>query len=167
MKVRVHTCRSRNWYHKPSAWLIMAFQKMKPWCSSSYNHMAISYIGQTGVWKYADSTFAHGVRDDQPEEEFLDRYKIISTKQLDVGNDPVFFKAWLEAQRGKLYDKWSILGLIGKLLNVFKRNPWGADFRKMICNELVLSMITRFYGVEIGDPDNYDLLMTEDLVDSL
>lgn len=41
------------------------------------------------------------------------------------------------------------------------------DHAKMICNELVLSMITRFYGVEIGDPDNYDLLMTEDLVDSL
>lgn len=145
----------------------MLFQKMKPWAPLSYNHMAISYIGQTGVWKYADSTLAYGVRDDQPENEFLDSYKIISTKELDVGNDPIFFKAWLEAQRGREYDKWHIVGLAGKLLHIFKRNPWGADFRKMICNELVLSMIIRFYGVEIGDPDDYDLLMTEDLVDSL
>ena len=167
MKVMVHTCRTKKWYHKPGAWLIMLFQNMKPWHHDSYNHMAISYIGQTGVWKYADSTLAYGVRDDQPEEEFRDTYKIVDTKSLDIGQDPIFFKAWLEAQRGKEYDKWHIVGLVGKLLHIFKRNPWGADFRKMICNELVLSMITRFYGVEIGDPDNYDLLMTEDLVDSL
>ena len=101
MKVRVHTCRSKKWYSKPSAWLIMLFQKMAPWHTDSYNHMSISYVGQTGVWKYADSTLAHGVRDDQPEDEFINTYQIISTKTLDIGNDPVFFKAWLEAQRGK------------------------------------------------------------------
>jgi len=167
MKVRAHKCRTRVWYHKPGAWLIMLFQKMLPWCSGSYNHMAISYIGQTGVWKYADSTLSNGVVDDQPESEFLDKYQVIDTKTIDIGNDPVFFKAWLEAQRGKEYDKWHIVGLVGKLLHIFKRNPWGADFRKMICNELLLSMIIRFQGVTIGDPDNYDLIMTWELVESL
>lgn len=167
MIVNVHNCRSKNWYHKPASWLIMLFQQMKPWGQHSYNHMAISYVGHTGAWKFADSTFAHGVRDEQPEAEFLDSYDIVKTVRLEVDCENVQFKAWLEAQRGKKYDHLGILGMVGKILKLFKRNPWGSDFRRMICNELVLSMITRFYGVEIGDPDNYDLLMTDDLVDSL
>lgn len=145
----------------------MLFQGMNPCKSSSYNHMALSYIGSTGSWKYADSNMANGVQDDQPENEFTDKYKIIHTTNIEIGNEPVLFKAWLENHRGKKYDKWHIIGLIGKLLHIFKRNPLGADFRKMVCNELVLSMIIRFCGVTIGDPDNYDLLMTADLVESL
>lgn len=167
MIVNVHNCRSRYWHYKISAWLIMLFQQMKPWHPSSYNHMAISYVGHTGTWKFADSTFFHGVRDEQPENEFLDRYKIVHTKRLELDCESVEFKAWLEAQRGKKYDKLSLIGIAGKVLKLFKRNPFGSDFRKMICNELILSMIVRFYGVEVGDPDNYDMLMTADLVESL
>ena len=57
--VRVHRCRARGF--KPLAWAIMIFQKMSPFRADSYSHMAISYMGQTGMWKYADSTLKNGV----------------------------------------------------------------------------------------------------------
>jgi len=165
MIVRIHKCRAKGFV--PVAWIIMLLQCMNPFKSNSYNHMSLSYIGRTGNWKYADSTLLHGVMDEQPEEEFLDRYNVVYTKSIDLPCEEVQFKAWLEANRHKKYDIANLIGLTGKMLHIFKRNPWGADFRKMVCNELILSMITRFYGYEIGDPDNYDLLMTAELVESL
>jgi hypothetical protein len=145
----------------------MLLQGMNPFKRSSYNHMAISYVGQTGTWKYADSTLAHGVVDEQPEREFLDKYEIVETFSFDVPAEIEQFRLWLDSHRGKKYDSMSILGLAGKLLYVFKRNPWGSDFKRMICSELILSMVVRFFDVSIGDSDDYDLVMTSDIVRSL
>jgi len=163
--VRVHRCRAKGF--KPAAWAIMLFQKMNPFKSSSYNHFAISYTGQTGTIKYADATLKNGVVYGQTDYDFNKKYNIVNTKRLDIKAEDVFFKAWLEANGGKKYDVWSIVGLTFKALHIFKRNPLGSDFRRMICNELVLSMISRFCGVKLGDSDDYDLLMTADLVESL
>jgi len=165
MILRIHRCRSRGF--RPLAWAIMIFQKMSPFNAFSYNHMAISYVGQTGMWKYADSTLNNGVVYGQQELEFYRRYRVTHTTRLELAAEDVGFKAWIEANAGKKYDKWSIVGLIGKALHIFKRNPMGSDFRRMICNELILSMISRFCNVQLGDSDDYDLIMTAELVESI
>jgi len=129
--------------------------------------MAISYVGQTGMMKYADSTFNNGVVYGQQEPPFYRKYSIVHTTRIELSASEVEFKAWIEANSGKRYDAWSIVGFVGKFLHLFKRNPMGSDFRRMTCNELVLSVISRFCGVVIGDSDDYDLIMTAELVEAL
>lgn len=165
MIVRVHQCRSKG--IKPLAWVIMLLQGMNPFKRWAYNHMAISYVGQTGNWKYADSTYYNGVKIDQHESDFDKRYKITHTVRLDVPASDNDFMLWLERHKDKQYDVEGLIGLALKTLKVLRRNPFGDDFRRMTCNELILSMISQFYGYTIGDSDNYDLLMTADLVESI
>ena len=129
--------------------------------------MAMSYLDSNQEWRYADSTVAHGVRCSQFSDEFSSRYEVVHTKTVTVDTTREALVEWLEEHCRKKYDIWNVIGLMGKILHIFKRNPFGADFRKMVCNELILAFIKKFYDFEIGDPDNYDLLMTADLVESL
>lgn len=157
MIVRVHKCRPIM--KLPIlAWAIMIFQGMKPWKNESYSHMAISYMSITGEWKYADST-GKGVRD-MVEKFFTLHYRIVDTRLLDLQVRPEEFLKWFEENEGKEYDRWQIVGLALKVLGIFSFNKYGANWRKLTCNELVLSLLTRFKGMLSRDSDDYDLVET-------
>jgi len=165
MKIQVHKCRSKGF--KPAAWIIMLFQSMNPFKSSSYNHFSISYDNIDGQQVFADSTFAHGLQINQSLYEYISRYTLIETMDLDLTSEPIFFRSWLGSYKDSKYDVAGIIGLAFKILHVFKRNPFGSNFKKMTCNELILLVLESFKGVKVGDPDNYDLLMTAKLLERL
>lgn len=146
------------------AWLIMIFQSMKPWSDKAYSHMAISFLSQTGNWLYADST-SKGVRVSNTEN-FKAKYKIIETIRVKVP-EGIAFGRWLEQHLGKSYDNWQIVGLAIRLFGFMSLNTLGANWAKMTCNELVLSLIWRFKGIDVVDPDLYDLKMTWKVVESV
>lgn len=159
MIVRVHKCRPKM-YFPILAWTIMLFQGMKPWKRDAWSHMAISYLSLTGIWKFADST-SKGVRD-MPDFQFLRHYEIVDTVLININFRPEDFLRWYEEHEGKEYDSWQIVGLALKTLGFISFNKFGANYRKLICNELVLSLLVRFKGLQIGDSDNYDLNYTWD-----
>lgn len=161
MIVRVHKCRPIM--KLPIfAWIIMIFQGMKPWKEDSWSHMAISYLSITGDWKFADST-SKGVRS-FPRNRFLMRYIILDTKILDIKVRPEEFLRWFEEHEGKEYDSLQIVGLALKVLGFVSNNTIGNNWKKLICSELVLSMLSRFRGIKVVDPDSYDLLSVWELV---
>jgi len=140
------------------AWAIMLFQGMVPWKRDSFSHMAISYMSLTGDWKYADST-QKGVRD-MVEKHFTRHYIIIDTILLDIKVRPEEFLKWFEEHEGKEYDQWQLLNLAIRSLGFVSFNRFGANWKKMVCNELVLSLLVRFKGLYVLDPDVFDLNMT-------
>lgn len=140
------------------AWAIMFAQKMLPWDNESFSHTAISYISITGKWKYADST-SKGVNDIS-EKIYLQKYEIIDTIIIDISARPEEFMDWFETHEGKKYDSLQIIGLLLKALGIISFNKIGNNYKKLICTELVISLLSRFKKLEVSDPDNYDLLMT-------
>lgn len=148
------------------AWLIMLLQGMRPWKSNAYSHMAIMYVGCTGNQRVIDARGKAGV-DDRIRNRFDSEYKVVNIERVEINAAIDEFKMWSEEQEVKLYDKASIAGMALKLLGIFKSNPLGHNWRKMTCNQLVLSFINKFFTYKIGDPDNYDLLMTNQVVRSV
>lgn len=142
----------------------MIFQGMKPWKKRAYSHMAMSFTSQTGNWLYADST-SKGVRISN-EQEFKKKYIIVETVRIKISSSLGFGK-WIEQHLGKSYDTWQIVGLALRLLGFLCLNTLGANWKKMTCNELVLSLIHRFKGIDIVDPDLFDLRMTWKVVESV
>jgi hypothetical protein len=72
--------------------------------------------------------------------------------------------AWLTDQKHKEYDRLQVLGLALKCLGFISFNAIGNNYKKLICSELILSFLETFMGKHVGDPDNWDLHMTWELV---
>lgn len=158
MIFEVHKCRPINYTFPWVAWLIMIFQGMLPWDEESYSHFAASFHSETGAKKTADST-TKGVRD-MLQTRFLKKYRIVRTRKLHFDCSRVEFLEWLESHEGKDYDTGQIKGLALKVTGLITFNKYGSNYKKLTCNELILSAIERFKTRTFGDPDNYDLNMT-------
>lgn len=148
------------------AWLIMFFQKMMPWNLFSFSHMAVLYSTCSGRPRVLDATGKHGVSS-RIAKRFNGEYKIVKSYTIEICAEYDCFVNWSEEQEMKHYDFEGLTGLALKMLGIVRNNPLGHNWRKMTCNEVVLSLIKRFYGKDIGDSDNYDLIMTEELVKSI
>lgn len=156
MKVEIYKCRPKMKF-PIVAWLIMIFQGMAPWKKESFSHMAIRY----------DDTFIDingGGFNHYGVEEFENKYKFIDKKEIEFGVDVRFFMAWIEEQINKKYDKAQVFGLMLKAFGFITFNSFGSNYKKLICSELVLSFLETFLKVHVGDPDNWDLNMTWELV---
>lgn len=164
MKIRI--CAVRPIMKFPIlAWAIMIFQKMLPWKPSSYSHFCLIYESETGRSKCIDAT-AKGVRD-RTSAQFFKEYKLVNFKTFEVDTNRQEFLEWYEEIEGRKYDMSQILGLALKILGFMSYNKLGRNYKAMTCNEVIISFFEHFYGVQVGDPDNYDLLMTWELTEKM
>lgn len=150
MKIHIYALRpKKTWYPMIVSWIIMWYQKTK------YSHMAIGYESITGNHKVADSRWPNGVSD-MLDERFFKKYDTVNWIIIDVPVSDYEFLEWLEEQEGKTYPFYQLFGQ----LFFGKKNTFGGGFTALTCNELPLSLLERFKGLQISDSDNYDLNMT-------
>lgn len=158
MMVRVEACRPKMKFPL-FAWAIMLFQKMLPWKKDSFSHMAISYY-YNGQRLVIDST-AGGVKTSY-YSDFCRKYKIVKTRELEFLDEvpTSHFREWAATHLGKGYDYLQLWGLAAKFLGFISFNTIGKDHHRLICNELCLLLLMRFYRVEVKDTDNWGLVKT-------
>ena len=156
MKVKIYKCRNRNKRFKylMTSWLIMILQGMNPFKKNSWSHMAMGFDG-----KYFDVTSA-GCR--ERGDFFLNQYDIVGTHELELDISIIEFYEWFNILRDREYDYLQLAGLASKVLGFVSFNRVGSNMRRMICNELVVSHLMKFYNLKIVDSDNWDLVMTWD-----
>lgn len=153
MRVKVHKCKNISHPFPIVAWLIMIFQGMKPWSKKSYSHMALEFGDYFYNVRFSGYEKMH-------RSEFRKVYKLVETHIFDGDCDVYSFDSWIKDFVDHKYDFVQILGLLAKTLGFITFNKLGADFRKMICSELPLAFVEKFYGYHIVDSDNYDLNST-------
>ena len=117
-----------------------------------------------------DSTGSHGVRL-RYEPDFRDQYEIVEAKIFYLKHvDQFRLRAWIDSVIDIEYDSRQVWGLMLKrLFGFITFNTRGKDWRAMICNEVILNLLTHFGMMrgEIRDPDNWDLLMTDQAIDTI
>jgi len=170
MRFFYYKCRPKDHPFPILAWLIMIFQGMAPWRKASTSHRALGYQDQNGMKWVVDSTGSHGVRL-RYEPDFRDQYQVVSAQMFYIKNvDHFRLRTWIDSIIDIEYDQEQVWGLLAKRLFGFVTfNKHGKDWRSMICNEVILSLLTHFGMVDtqIRDPDNWDLLMTDQLIDTI
>lgn len=160
MRVRIHQCYSRNKFpFNILAILIKKFSK------TNYSHYAISYEAETGTRIFCDST-SMGVRG-LPEPLFRKKYSLVHTWRPAKDIPREYFLSWFEKHQGKGYGFIQIIGLLMKILRIVRHNPFGKGQKRIICNELVILYLNRFYNARIDDTDSLDLNDTEELIKRL
>lgn len=158
MKAAILQARTRNKFPFNIAALgIMYFQK------TNYSHYAIRVEDQSsGEVFYYDSTGA-GTRKYSPSA-FKKKYKLI--KKFPV-HKPFTYIAWLEfwsKHANKPYGFKQVFGLLLKMWNITKNNPFGKGSKRIICNELIILFLNEFGYTNIKDVDSLDLNETEKLL---
>ena len=93
-------------------------------------------------------------------DQFLKRYKLIRVHEIKNENNPVEFNSWFMRFKHVEYDHMQIVGLLLKGLGFFTFNKLGYDFKKLICNELIIAYLAEFEGLKFKDSDNFDLINT-------
>tara|TARA_R110002012_G_scaffold254101_1_gene433166 strand:- start:605 stop:1087 length:483 start_codon:yes stop_codon:yes gene_type:complete len=149
----VHQCRNIHVKIPIFAWLIMIFQGMNPFNKNAWAHMSIS-IGD----KFFDVTSA-GCKE-YTRDEFLKKYRLIESHQIKADITTVEFYEFFDKFRGKEYDKLQIVGLLLKSLGFISFNFIGNDFKKLICNELIIAYLAHFHSFKFKDSDNFGLIDT-------
>lgn len=164
--MRVYVVKSRSRKFFPFiAWLIMIFQGMNPFKRESYSHLSIMFVSSTGNNIMLDAT-GHSVRVRTYESWARDN-KAVGGCELDIDCEFNTFLLWVESVLGIEYSKIGIVGLLMRSIGLFSTNKIGSNYKKMICSELVVNLIDSFYDLEIGDSDNYDLIMSWELAQSV
>jgi len=122
----------------------------------------MSYTSESGNKLFCDST-GKGVRVNG-EDQFLKKYTIKKTFVSRQDLQPKLFLRFLEEHLGKSYGYAQAFGLLPKILGMIKSNPFGKGAKRIICNELVILFLNRFYNARIVDTDSLDLNETEALI---
>jgi len=143
------------------AWLIMLFQGMKPWEASANSHRGLGFEVDGDMF-VIDSTGKEGVEVTR-RDIFERKYKIVEEWKFEKNITFINFDCWVSSIDSLFYDRWQLLGLFLKLIGLISFNYFGSNFRKLTCNEVFLYFTEEFYGENIGDPDNWDLRMTDKL----
>lgn len=135
---------------------------IKFFSKTNYSHYAISYVSENGKRVFCDSS-ARGVR--QMTEEKFNKHNTISKAFICRVIIPrAYFLTWFEQHQGKSYGFAQVLGLLLKIFKIIKHNPLGSGSKRIICNELVILFLNRFYQANIEDTDSLDLNGTEKLI---
>lgn len=166
--MKVYALKVRPIYHSFPivAWLIMIFQGMSPFSKKSYSHNAILFTDRYGVDRVIDSTVKGSVAISNGYA-FFKRYKLIEMVEMPAPITKHLLDVWTKKIVGRKYDQLQIFGLTLKILGLISFNNFGGNYKRMTCNEVVLSYLKTFKGLEFGDSDNYDLNMTWDIVVSV
>lgn len=152
MAVAIIQCKSKSKFpFNIASLLIMKYQE------SDYSHYAIRF--NEGYYHSS----IHGVVA-LSKSQFHKKYQIIRgfdcTKIIPAHD----YLHWFQKHCGKRYGFFQVLGLLGKVLNIFKHNPFGKGVKRIICNELIVLFLNRFYATKVRDTDGLDLNDTEDLI---
>ena len=137
--------------------LIKLFQK------TNYSHYAMSYISETGKTIFLESTFLGGVRRIR-EDKFLEKNEIKKTFVVNKKIERISFIVFTQAYEGNSYGKFQIIGLLAKLFNIVKFNPFGKGAKRIICNELVILFLNWFNFTTIKRTDSLDLNDTQKII---
>lgn len=159
MRITMHACKSKNKFPFNLFSLAIMFLQR------DYSHFALEYTAATGSQKVIDSS-AMSVRD-RLKSKFDKEYEIIRSWDFDVNLDDIEFYRWMEKLENVRYGFLHILGLTLDVLSIVNANPFRDGVKTLICNELVLLFMQRFMGVRVGDPEDYDLNATEDLIEEI
>jgi len=169
MKIFYLKCRPSNHPFPIVAWLIMLFQGMLPWRKESTSHRALLFtIGNTYAKVY-DSNGSEGVNVSS-FEDFITRYEIIESSQINASISKKDIYKWTEKVLNAKYDYLQVFGLfLKRAIGFISFNSIGKNYKAMTCNELVLNFIQHFKlsEIKVKDSDNWDLLMTDKLVDTI
>lgn len=156
-KVSIHKCKNIKVKLPILAWLIMLLQGMNPFNRKSYSHMAIS-LEAGGIRRFFDASFV-GIQE-RTEEEFLKIYELAESREVVFPGSEIDFLDWFGKYKNNKYDFLQLVGLSMYLLKLKKSNILGTDDKKLICCELIMVYFRDVLGLDIGDSDKYDLLMT-------
>ncbi len=111
--------------------------------------------------KFYDSTM-WGVRE-RTGENFNKAYEITEGVLINEISEEEFI-LWFNSHRGKSYGFIQILGLLAKIFNIVRFNPFGKGAKRIICNELVI-LYTNYIGLtDIKDTDSLDLNDTANIL---
>jgi hypothetical protein len=157
MIVTIHQCYTTNKF--PFNLLAIAIRKFS---RTNYSHYALSYTDNEGRTLFFDSS-GSGVRA-REQGEFLRRYSIVKSFPTSQRMSPLVFWGWFDIHDGKSYGFSQLVGLMFKIIGIIKHNPFGQGAKRIICNELVVLFLNRFYDANIKDVDSLDLNETEDLI---
>ena len=130
------------------SWLIRLFQQ------TEYSHFALR-VGDLVI----DSTLK-GVRFNA-SWEYKSRYTITEEEMLPRETTLTEFINWSLPHLNKSYGVLQIIGLALITIKLIKNNPFGANEKRLTCNELLLIHIKDFYNVTYSDGDDLDLNATE------
>ena len=148
------------------AWLIMIFQGEKPWDKNATSHRALGYwVGET-FW-IVDSTGGKGFHDQLFHPVFNRKYWIVDQMDFEMDIDPNDFVEWVEENEGKKYDRLHVFGLALKLLGLVSFNTLGRNFKRLTCNEVMVHFMVHFGKLKVKDPDNWDLNMTDQMMERM
>lgn len=153
MIISIHKCRNIKSKFPIFAWLIMIFQGMNPFNRDSWSHMSISindkFFDVTG-----DGCLEHA------SKSFFKKYRIVESHEISKEITDVDFYDFFNEFRGRRYDKLQIVGLLLKSLGFISFNKIGRDFKRLICNELIIAYLAHFHNFKFKDSDNFDLIST-------
>ncbi len=165
MKLKYYKARPAKHPFPIVAWLIMLFQGEMPWNKKSSSHRALGYDIYENEY-VVDSTGGYGVLD-QCMGEFLEKYKITETIEFEMDIELGPFVEWVASQKGKKYDRLQVTGLALRLLGLISFNKMGWNYKRLTCNELILHFADTFTAVPVQDPDNWDMLLTDELIEEI
>lgn len=151
MKVKVICCNPIYLKLPVLSWLIRFFQ-------DDYSHLALEFDGFV-----LDAT-GKDVRVYSAERYFSKRYKKVREYEIEIDDNFYGFMMWSRSYLNRTYGYFQIIGLFLIILGLIKKNPFGGDYNNLICNEIVLAFLVHYKGLQIEDPDDYDLVSTELIV---
>lgn len=160
MKVEIHQCFNHHVKFPINALseVIMGFQK------TNYSHYAISYhyLGQR---YFIHSTLP--VTKQWSEKDFLAVYTLKKSFTCDLTGHQDAFMFFMADNLGKLYPFMQLVGIALRMLKFISKNPFGGGKAYLICNELVIIFLNKFYDANIKDIDSLDLNDTERLINGI
>ena len=148
MKVQILQC-SHNGF-APLAWLIKLFQR------TNYSHYAIGFTSSTGEYLILDATSKNVAL--RSSVHFLKHYEIMEETTIRIEYPVEDFMAWYEPLLGERYGYLQLIGI------VLKTRKLGEG---IICNELVLRFLRRFFGLWDDYIDTRDLNYTSWVVEQI
>ncbi len=97
-------------------------------------------------------------------KKFKKKYKLVNFFTCNKKINLYDFLFWFHKHRNKKYSTAQLGGLFIKTYTMVKNNPFGRGAKRIICNELVILFLNRFYNTKIVDTDGLDLNDTEDIL---
>ena len=128
-----------------------------------FSHYALSYISDYGNKMVIDATEKNVA--ETHINYFKKRWEVVGQDHL-FEVDKFQFMNWKENLLGREYGYWSLVGHGFKKLFHLKSNPFGDGKKKVICNEIALMFVNKFFNANV-DPESYDLVETELIIDAI
>lgn len=160
MKVHIHQCFNHH-VRFPLNVLSKAIMKLQ---GTNYSHYGLSYE-YGGKIHFVHASFP--VARQLTEEQFLAVYTLKKTYTVTVEDGDLAFMFWLNENLGKIYPFMQLVGIALRMFKFVSKSPWGRGQAYLICNELVLMFLNKFFDANIEDTDSLDLNETERILNGL